>query len=187
MKPWRRAWNDGNEAGAVASLLSAAVLALASRREAGSPYACLNATSHWIWGDGAAGHQGPSLRYTAAGYLIHHAASCFWGVLYERSVGERADEWPAAGRIAAGMTAAAVASVVDFRVVPHRLSPGFELRLSRPAITAGYVHSGLASRWPGLSGLPAKSAPTNPRPARMPEGDGDPSHPLRRQQLHIAQ
>ncbi|HZH06071.1 MAG TPA: hypothetical protein VEY69_05290 [Lautropia sp.] len=150
MKPWRRAWYDGNEAGAVASLLSAAVLALGSRREAGSPYACLNATSHWIWGDGAAGHQGPSVRYTGAGYLIHHAASCFWGVLYERSIGERADEWPAAGRIAAGLTAAAVASVVDFRVVPHRLSPGFELRLSRPAITAGYVAFGFGLALAGI-------------------------------------
>ena len=164
MKPWRRAWNDGNEAGAVASLLSAAVLALASRREAGSPYACLNATSHWIWGDGAAGHQGPSLRYTAAGYLIHHAASCFWGVLYERSVGERADEWPAAGRIAAGMTAAAVASVVDFRVVPHRLSPGFELRLSRPAITAGYVAFGLGLALAGIVRTARKERPDQSSP-----------------------
>lgn len=143
MKSWRRAWKDGTDAGAVASLLSAAVLALASRREAGSAFACLNATSHWIWGDGAAGHQGASLRYTGAGYLIHHAASCFWAVLYERSVGERVQELPAPARIAAGLTAAAVACVVDYRVAPHRLSPGFELRLSKPAITAGYVAFGL--------------------------------------------
>jgi hypothetical protein len=41
------------------------------------------------------------------------------------------------------LAAAAVACIVDYRVVPHRLSPGFELRLSKPAITAGYVAFGL--------------------------------------------
>jgi hypothetical protein len=41
------------------------------------------------------------------------------------------------------MAAAAVACVVDYGVVPHRLSPGFELRLTKRAITAGYVAFGL--------------------------------------------
>jgi hypothetical protein len=151
MKSWRHALDAGTRAGAVASLLSAAVLALASKREAGSPYACLNATSHWIWGDEAAVHQGPSLRYTGTGYLIHHAASCFWGVLYERSLGERVDRLSPSARIAAGLTAAAVASVVDYRVVPRRLSPGFELRLSKPAITAGYLAFGFGLAVAGIT------------------------------------
>ena len=46
MKPWRRAIVDGAAVGTVASVLSTAVLALASRRETGSWSACLNATSH---------------------------------------------------------------------------------------------------------------------------------------------
>jgi hypothetical protein len=150
MKSWRRAWNDGMVAGAVASVLSASVLALASRREAGSVCACLNATSHWIWGDRAALHDEASLRHTGAGYLIHHAASCFWGVLYERSLGERLDEAPAVVKVGAGMTAAAFACVVDYRMVPHRLSPGFELRLSRPSIAAGYVAFGLGLAVAGI-------------------------------------
>jgi len=150
MKSWCPAWSDGMAAGAVASVLSTLVLALASRKEAGSACACLNATSHWIWGDGAALHDGPSLRYTAAGYLIHHAASCFWGVLYERSLGGRLEEAPAVLKVAGGLGAAGFACVVDYRMVPHRLSPGFELRLSRPSIAAGYVAFGLGLALAGI-------------------------------------
>ena len=143
MKSWRDAWRDGQQAGGTASVLSAAVLSEASRIQTGSPFTCLNSTSHWIWGGEAARHHAPSLRYTATGYLIHHAASCFWGVLYERSFGEQADRLPAEGKVAAGLTAAAFACLVDYRVVPRRLSPGFEYRLSRPAIAAGYLAFGL--------------------------------------------
>ena len=150
MKGWDDAWRDGNQSGAIASLLSAAVLAEASRRETGSPFTCLNATSHWIWGDEAARHRAPSLRRTAAGYLIHHAASCFWGVLYERMIGERTDRLPPAAKVAAGLAAAGFACLVDYRLVPHRLSPGFELRLSHRSIAAGYLAFGLGLALAGM-------------------------------------
>jgi hypothetical protein len=172
MKSWRHALDAGTRAGAVASLLSAAVLALASKREAGSPYACLNATSHWIWGDDAAGHQGPSLRYTGAGYLIHHAASCFWGVLYERSLGERVDRLSPSSRIAAGLTAATIACVVDYRVVPRRLSPGFELRLSKPAITAGYLAFGFGLAVAGIARTSREERSRRNRAAGPEAGQG---------------
>ena len=100
MKTWRRAMVDGAAVGAVASVLSTAVLAAASRRETGSWSACLNATSHWAWGDEAARHLEPSLRYTALGYLIHHGASCFWATLYERGLGARVSRMPPSARIA---------------------------------------------------------------------------------------
>lgn len=162
MKPWPQAWDDGLEAGAVASVLSAVVLAIASKQETGSSFACLNATSHWIWGDGAARHQEASVRHTIAGYAIHHAASCFWGVLYERVLGERTAGLSATPRVAAGLAAAAVACFVDYRVVPHRLSPGFELRLSRRAIAAGYLGFGLGLALAGM-------ARTDRAPARRRE------------------
>jgi hypothetical protein len=149
-KSWPSAWRDGTGAGAVASLLSAGVLALASRKETGSPYACLNATSQWIWGDEAGRHRRASIRYTVAGYAIHHAASCFWGVIYERSLGAQVAVLPTPARIGAGLAAAAFACFVDYRVVPHRLTPGFELCLSRRAITAGYVAFGLGLAFAGI-------------------------------------
>ena len=61
MKSWRDAWRDGQLAGATASVLSAAVLAEASHIETGSPFTCLNSTSHWLWGAEAARHHAPSL------------------------------------------------------------------------------------------------------------------------------
>lgn len=151
MKPWASALKDGCRSGAVASVLSAGVLALASRAETGSPYACLNATSHWVWGDRAAGHSEPCLRYTALGYGIHHAASCFWGVLYERAVGDRVKDLAPGEQLLAGLSAAALACLVDYRAVPPRLSPGFELRLSRSSIAAGYLAFGLGLALSGLA------------------------------------
>lgn len=175
MKSWRDAWRDGNLAGTFASVLSAAVLAEASRRETGSPFACLNATSHWIWGDEAAKHQSPSIRYTVNGYLIHHAASCFWGVLYERGLGKQADHLPAPAKIAAGLAAAGFACLVDYRVVPRRLSPGFELRLSKRSIAAGYLAFGLGLALAGMARAErearSKARRENQRAAQAPGVD----------------
>lgn len=170
MKPWPRAWNDGLEAGAAASVLSAAVLAVASKREAGSAFACLNATSHWIWGDGAARNQQASWRHTASGYAIHNAASCFWGVLYERALGDRTDNLTAMPRVGAGLVAAGVACLVDYRVVPHRLTPGFELRLSRRAIAAGYLAFGLGLALAGMARQEREAARRRAGPPAASDG-----------------
>ncbi len=40
--------------------------------------------------------------------------------------------------------------VVDYRLVPRRLSPGFELRLSRRSIAAGYLAFGLGLALAGM-------------------------------------
>jgi hypothetical protein len=63
-------------------------------------------------------------------------------VLYERFAGDWAETSPAAA-LAAGLGTAAVACTVDYTVTPRRLTPGFELRLSRPAMAAGFVAFGL--------------------------------------------
>jgi hypothetical protein len=53
--------------------------------------------------------------------------------------------------VAAAATTAAVAYVVDYHVVPYRLTPGFEVHLSRQALgltylalAAGFVAAALA-------------------------------------------
>jgi hypothetical protein len=163
LKDWPTAIRDGMVSGSVASLTSAAVLAIGSRIETGHAPATVNATSHWVWGDEAALHDGVSRDYTGLGMLIHHGASVFWGVIYERLAGEAAERgstrlpgfrglrglphppgfpgspYPA---LAAGLVGAGVASFVDYLCVPKRLTPGFEFRLSRPAIAAGYLAFG---------------------------------------------
>jgi hypothetical protein len=142
IKDWPSSLRDGLVSGSVASLVSTAALAVASRIETGHAPATLNATSHWVWGDGAAEFDGVDGAHTGAGMLIHHGASIFWAVLYERLAGATVERGALAPAVGAGLAGALLASFVDYACVPHRLSPGFELRLSRRSIAAGYLAFG---------------------------------------------
>lgn len=142
MKSWDLAFRDAVATGSAASIASTIALAAASNREAGHPAAALNSTSHWLWGDERARTNEVSLRHTGVGFATHHASAYFWALLHERYVGDWAEQsTPAA--VAAGLATAAVACTIDYTVTPHRLTPGFELRLSRPAMAVGYVAFGL--------------------------------------------
>jgi hypothetical protein len=138
-KPWHTAARDGAVAGSVASVLSTAVLAIAGSREAGSPVAPTNAVSHWLWGDEALHAQRPTLRHTATGYLTHHLAAVFWAALYSLVYGQRRTAPSVPQAIAGGVATSAVAFAVDYGVVPRRLTPGFEHRLSDSAMLATYA------------------------------------------------
>ncbi|WP_430433523.1 hypothetical protein [Methyloversatilis sp.] len=74
MTKMQRVALEGLIGGALSSVLSALLLCAASRRQTGSPYAGINAISHWLWKDRAFRRNAPSLRYTGTGYLIHHLA-----------------------------------------------------------------------------------------------------------------
>lgn len=137
MKTWKQAFKAAAIVGSFASLTSLAALALGSRRENGSAWASLNAPSHWLWGQPALRQDGPSLRYTATGLLIHHLSAGFWGVMHEKVLGGYGKGLPNLLRDAALTTA--VAAAVDLRLVPHRLTPGFQRRLSAPSLVAVYT------------------------------------------------
>jgi hypothetical protein len=138
MNSWKVALVEGAVAGTAASLLSTAVLAAYGRRQAGSPFAPTNAVSHWLWGDEALRAQEPSWRHTFAGYATYHLASVFWAALYSRIYGHRdtAKQLPQA--IAGGVATSAVSCLVDYTLVPKRLTPGFEHRLSTGAMVTAY-------------------------------------------------
>lgn len=139
MDPWKAALKEALVSGTLASVFSAAALAWAGRREANAPAAAANATSHWIWGDPALRQDEPTVRYTVPGYLIHHAASVFWALLHAR-VSARAPQAAQPGAaLATSAATAAAACLVDFKLTPHRLTPGFEHRLSRPALAGVYA------------------------------------------------
>jgi hypothetical protein len=57
--------------------------------------------------------------------------------LYEMLAGRRVRTRSRA--LAGGALTSAVAYVTDYHVVPRRLTPGFEMRLSRAALAAVYV------------------------------------------------
>jgi len=137
--PWITALREGAVAGTVASIASTALLAAIGKRQAGSAVAPTNAVSHWLWGDDALRAQQPSLRHTLAGYLTHHAACIFWAALYSRLYGRREEAKTLPRALAGGVATSAVAYVVDYKMVPKRLTPGFEHRVSSGAMGAIYA------------------------------------------------
>lgn len=118
-------------------LLSTAALMLLGRRENGSPFAPLNATSHIVWGESAAQVDKADWKHTAVGQALHHASAFFWGALFELLQARRARP-TAVGVLTDAAVTTAVAAVVDFKLVPDRLTPGFEKRLSRKSLTLAY-------------------------------------------------
>lgn len=151
-----RPWTDTAARAALeavcAGALSTLVLAWRGRRETGSAVAPINAVSHWLWPRSALRRNEPSLRYTGTGALTHHLAAVFWCLLYEAVVERRRRPTPAT-MVGDAAAVTALAAVVDLKLVPKRLSPGFEHRISKPslvlvyaALAAGMALGGLASR-----------------------------------------
>lgn len=125
-------------AGAAAAATTTATLAVIGRRRDATPYAPLNAVSHIVWGDEAAWHVAPSLKYTATGALLNAAAVMSWATVFEGLL--RTRRQPATITVAATAVAtAALAYAVDYHVVPRRLTPGFELRLPPQALLPIYA------------------------------------------------
>ena len=149
-KPW---WPSIVVSGSAASLVSALVAHGLSARENRAPFAAINAVSHWLYGPAAYREHHPSLRHTLPGFVIHHASSLLWGALYQVLLRRRvdrhavtaADRPTARGRRAAvdrWATAAVVTAIgafTDLRLVPPRLSPGFEHRLSKTGVALVYL------------------------------------------------
>ena len=126
--------------GSLAALGSAGVLALAGARQTPSAAAPMNATSQWVWGqDEALDADRPDARHTVLGYVTHHLAATFWAVLLARAVRGRAEMRAPLPALAAGAATSAVAAWVDFKLTPERLTPGFQHRVSRPALVAAYA------------------------------------------------
>jgi hypothetical protein len=136
---WKKALREGAVSGSLASVLSTCVLAAAGARQAGSVVAPINATSHWLWGDESLHAQQPTWRHTLIGYLTQHAASIFWAALYARVYGHRDEAKRLPQAVAGGIATSAVAYVVDYGLIPKRLTPGYEHRVSPGAMLAIYA------------------------------------------------
>jgi hypothetical protein len=132
--------------GTLAAAAVTVVASIASRRATGSAASALNATSHFLWGDRAARRNAYSVKYTGVGFAANYGASVFWALLYE-ALG-RGRRRSAGQALRDGAITSAVAYVVDYHVVPRRLTPGFELRVPGRALAAVYgaLAVGLALR-----------------------------------------
>lgn len=122
-----------------AAVATTAATALCGAIENGNPTAAVNAISHIFWGETAARQDGVSGKYTANGVALNSAAMLPWAALHhllfrpwERPAGSGA-------ALARGVVTAGIAYVVDYHVVPNRLTPGFEKRLSSVSVLAIYA------------------------------------------------
>lgn len=129
-------FSRGLISGSVAAIVSSIALIVRSKRDAKTPLSAQNAVSHWVWGEEAKHRHGLSASHTLLGYGIHHAASVFWGVIYERYAYSR--PLPPFEEVLRATAFAALANFVDYRLTPHRFKPGFEHHLTKKSLTLVY-------------------------------------------------
>ena len=112
--------------GGLTTVATTAAALIVSKLETGRAAAGLNATSHIVWGEEAASVDGFEPKYTLVGGLLNAGAMLAWSVLHEVLP-------PQPGALSAlskGLLTSGAAYLTDYRVVPSRLTPGFEKRFS---------------------------------------------------------
>lgn len=122
-----------------ATAATTAAVAACGALDDGNSVAPINAVSHIAWGDEAAEHEDASLKYTATGATLNAAAVASWAAVYELAFGGSARKGNVKAAVVGGIATAAMAYVVDYYVVPKRLTPGFEKRLSSPSMFVTYA------------------------------------------------
>ena len=141
--------------GAIGSFASALAAGGSARAEGRGALQPLNATSHWLHGERAGRVRRFDAAHTGVGLATRIASALFWAVPYSLWL-QRKSERSAEEIIVGGAATAAMAATVDYLAMPRRLTPGWELALSRRSIGITFV--GLAL---GLAGgaLLARSLP----------------------------
>jgi hypothetical protein len=124
--------------GSLAGVAAALALAAASKAEGRSAAAPLNATSHWLHGDTAAAHEEFDFAHTGVGYATHYSAMIFWAGLFQ-AVRQRSSRNDLSTVARDAVVASATAAVVDYVFTPQRLTPGWELVLSKCSMALAYV------------------------------------------------
>ena len=133
------AWPLAAGGAVAASVLGLGLAALAMGLPFWMP---LNATSHALHGPAAAQFTGLDLAHTGLGLVIHVVACGFWAavavlMLHDSAHGGATLAW------FAGLSTAALAGVVDYALIPARLSPGWELVLPAAGVMAGLASLGV--------------------------------------------
>ena len=128
--------------GLAAGTLSTAALLWRGRHDARSAAAPLNAVARWFWPRRALRQDGVSARYTGTGTVVHYASSLLWAALYE-AVRTRRRRPDALNAVTDAAAVTALAAVVDLKLVPRRLQPGFEERLAPRSLV--WVYAGFAA------------------------------------------
>jgi hypothetical protein len=138
MDHWRRIGFSALVTGTAASIVSTAALALLAHREGKSAFQPTNATSHWLHGDRAALHREPDAAHTLVGYATHHVSALVWAVPFEIWLTARPPR-TATRLLRDACVMSVIAAGIDYGATPKRLTPGWELVLSRRSMAATYA------------------------------------------------
>ena len=130
---------DTAQASVVPGVLTTAAVSLAGYLEDSNAAAPLNAVSHIPFGEESFDEDEATLKYTATGTVINVAAVASWAAVYELMFGRAARRGNTWAGILGGPAVAGLAYVTDYYVVPRRLTPGFERRLSGPSMFGIYA------------------------------------------------
>jgi len=126
------------QTGITASAATTVAAAVCGALEQGSAAAPINAVSHIPWGEEAARQNDLSWKYTATGLALNTAAVTAWAAVYEWGCQRMADD-DVTGAITEGALVSGLAYLTDYHVVPARLTPGFEKRLSNRSLLGIYT------------------------------------------------
>lgn len=110
----------------IATAVTTAAALVVSKLETRHAAAALNATSHILWGDKAARQNALDWEHTGVGGLLNAGAMGAWAVVQEL-LPRSNTAWGAAAK---GALVSGLAYATDYYLVPKRLTPGFEKRLS---------------------------------------------------------
>lgn len=125
---------------AVATAATTASLVWFGKRHARTPWAPLDAVSHIAWGDRAFARDELDVRHTLVGTMLDACAVAGWAAVHGLIVGRpMSTRFAVPLALASGAAVATAAYVFDFKLVPKRLSPGFEWKLPRRQLRAVYV------------------------------------------------
>jgi hypothetical protein len=146
-----RALKDAVVTGSLACVVTLAVVAACgAKRRQGGAVAPINAISHVWWGEEAALAVRPDVRHTVPAVAINEGAGIFWAAVYERLFGRAAKEGRIPTALVGGATVATLAYLVDYHVVPRRLTPGWEYHLGGRSLAAVYAALAVSFAAPAL-------------------------------------
>ncbi len=127
---------------ATGALGAYAAVAWAANARGRSVAAPANATSHWLQGPQAGAHDEWDAAHTGVGLATHVASAAFWAAPYVMW-NERNSSPTFGSDLRTALATAAVAAVLDYGILPRRLSPGWHLVLPPRHVAAGFVGLGL--------------------------------------------
>jgi hypothetical protein len=138
MNTWSKALRRAIPIAALTSITTALAAMFCGWRENHNAVAPLNAISHIAWGEEAARQEQASAKYTATGLALNTSAMFGWAFIFARLVGGKSSN-RVVSSLGGGIFVSLLAYVVDYHVVPKRLTPGVEDRLSSRSLLVLYV------------------------------------------------